>query len=168
VTVENHTLSNLFPRKLGTKLTPLLLLLLPLLSFSSNLSSQSSYFLSMANQDLNTGSKAAEPSEPAAAPQSNQPVSTQLLRQRLERAADSYTSVPPAGSILTGKQEHCKLRSTWPFFSFAFLALFLPPLSRGKERGKQREVLDRLHFIFLGGFPSISVLKGLMCFHWDF
>lgn len=33
----------------------------------------------------------------------------QSARFRLERAADSYMSVPPAGSILTGKQEHCKL-----------------------------------------------------------
>jgi hypothetical protein len=30
-----------------------------------------------------------------------------LIRQRLTRAGDSYTSVPPEGAILTGKQEHC-------------------------------------------------------------
>jgi hypothetical protein len=33
----------------------------------------------------------------------------QSVRHRLQRAGDSYMSVPPTGSILTGKQEHCKL-----------------------------------------------------------
>jgi hypothetical protein len=37
------------------------------------------------------------------------PIDTQeLVRQRLQRSGTSYASVPPDGSVLTGKQEHCK------------------------------------------------------------
>lgn len=32
----------------------------------------------------------------------------ELVRQRLQRAGTSYASVPPPGSVLTGKQEHCQ------------------------------------------------------------
>jgi hypothetical protein len=35
------------------------------------------------------------------------PDAVSLIRQRLTRAGDSYTSAPPEGAILTGKQEHC-------------------------------------------------------------
>ena len=31
----------------------------------------------------------------------------QAARQKLQRSGGSYTSTPPPGSILTGKQEHC-------------------------------------------------------------
>jgi len=33
--------------------------------------------------------------------------STQAVRQKLLRSGTSYASLPPPGSILTGKQEHC-------------------------------------------------------------
>lgn len=36
--------------------------------------------------------------------------STHAIRRILERAGSSYTSIPPPGSILTGKQEHCTKR----------------------------------------------------------
>jgi hypothetical protein len=43
---------------------------------------------------------------------SSTPTDTQeLVRQRLQRSGTSYASVPPEGSVLTGKQEHCKLSS---------------------------------------------------------
>ncbi len=31
----------------------------------------------------------------------------QAVRQKLLRSGTSYSSIPPPGSILTGKQEHC-------------------------------------------------------------
>ena len=33
--------------------------------------------------------------------------SIQAIRQKLQRSGTSYSSIPPPGSILTGKQEHC-------------------------------------------------------------
>jgi hypothetical protein len=42
------------------------------------------------------------------------PDAVSLIRQRLTRAGDSYTSVPPDGAILTGKQEHCIVHARPP------------------------------------------------------
>ncbi len=33
--------------------------------------------------------------------------STQAIRGKLQRSGTSYASIPPPGSVLTGKQEHC-------------------------------------------------------------
>jgi hypothetical protein len=33
---------------------------------------------------------------------------SEFVRQKLQRAGTSYASVPQEGSVLTGKQEHCK------------------------------------------------------------